>query len=284
MCLALIALLQPEILLAEPQQIKEVSEQPARIVLAKVNGQPIYKDQVAKRLKIKPSETKKSTYTDSTLMISERDRWERGLDQEIEVELYYQGGKKLDPPNAGETISKSVLEFKAKLTEAQQRVFTDNVIREEVQRRFYINEYMVANDLNNPQVPETEVKDYYEKTKKGFARKKAAVKVSHILVRIRNDFSEEDKKEAHSKIEKARIDLLDGKSFDDVAKEYSDDINNALIGGDLGDIERGFMPPEFEEVAFSIEPGTISEIVKAKHGYHVLKVLRKKPKGIHTIV
>jgi len=274
-----LGLLQSGVLIAEPQQITGLSEQPTRIILAKVNGEPIYKDQVAKRLQAKRSKTAKAALTDSDLMLSERDRWERALDQEIEIELYYQGGKKLNPPNAEEVISKSVHEFKATLTKDQLRLFTDDIIREEVQRRFYINEYMVANDLVNPQVPETEVKAYYEKTKQGFARKKPAVKVSHILVKVGKDSSEEDRKQAYEKIEKARADLLKGKSFDDVAKEYSDDINNASIGGDLGSIERGFMPPEFEEVAFSIEPEVISKIIKTKHGYHVLKVLKKKPKG-----
>ena len=48
----------------------------------------------------------------------------------------------------------------------------------------------------------------------------------------------------------------------------------------MGYIERGYMPKEFEEVAFTIEKDTVSDVVETKFGYHIILVTDKKPGGI----
>lgn len=70
---------------------------------------------------------------------------------------------------------------------------------------------------------------------------------------------------------KKRIDEEES-TFEEEAKIESDDEGSAVNGGDLGWFKRGEMVPEFEEVAFSIEPGTISDPVKSNFGYHLIWV------------
>ena len=116
--------------------------------------------------------------------------------------------------------------------------------------------------------PRIEIKD--EELKAAFEQNKASldqpeqVEASHILV--------EDEATAKEVAKK----LTDGGDFVALAKEYSTDKANSEKGGELGFFPRGQMAPEFEEVAFSSKPGTISEPVKTDFGYHIIKVGEKK--------
>ncbi|MGN6363091.1 MAG: peptidylprolyl isomerase, partial [Thermomicrobiales bacterium] len=74
----------------------------------------------------------------------------------------------------------------------------------------------------------------------------------------------------------ARDEITSGKkSFETVAKEESTDTTTAPNGGDLGWFPRGVMVKEFEDTAFNLQPGDISQPVHSKFGWHIIKVLEK---------
>jgi len=68
-----------------------------------------------------------------------------------------------------------------------------------------------------------------------------------------------------------------GADFAALAKKYSEDEASAKNGGDLDYFSRGRMLPEVEQAAFSMQPGEISDVIKAQDGYHIIKVTDKKP-------
>lgn len=72
--------------------------------------------------------------------------------------------------------------------------------------------------------------------------------------------------------------LLDGENFAKVAINHSLSPDRAK-GGDIGYFARGTFPKEFDEVCFNLEKGDISPVVKSDYGYHIFKLLDKKPAG-----
>jgi foldase protein PrsA len=94
---------------------------------------------------------------------------------------------------------------------------------------------------------------------------KPEIRASHILV----------KDEAKAKEIKARLDK--GEDFATLAKENSEDTGSAEKGGDLGYFGPGKMVAEFEEAAYKLQVGQISEPVKSQFGYHIIKLTDKKP-------
>ncbi len=97
------------------------------------------------------------------------------------------------------------------------------------------------------------------------------VKARHILIRSSEEDSEEEKTDAKTRIGAIADRLKAGEDFAEVAQQESEDPGSAVRGGDLGEFARGDMVPPFEEAAFSLEPGTISEIVQSQFGYHLIK-------------
>jgi peptidyl-prolyl cis-trans isomerase D len=68
-----------------------------------------------------------------------------------------------------------------------------------------------------------------------------------------------------------------GADFGELAKKYSEDEQSAKNGGDLDYFGHGKMVPEFDAVAFTLQPGQISDLVKTQFGYHIIKLTDKKP-------
>ncbi|MBE7149012.1 peptidylprolyl isomerase PrsA [Bacillus sp. SIMBA_074] len=89
---------------------------------------------------------------------------------------------------------------------------------------------------------------------------KPEIKASHILV----------KDEATAK--KVKEELGQGKSFEDLAKQYSEDTGSKEKGGDLGYFTAGKMVKEFEDAAYKMKKDEVSEPVKSQFGYHIIKV------------
>ncbi len=101
------------------------------------------------------------------------------------------------------------------------------------------------------------------------------VHVEHILfMTVGKPDAEVD--EIKKKAEDVLQQLKKGAKFEDLAKKNSEDPGTKDKGGDLGWIVQGQTVPEFEKVAFSLQPGTVSDLVKTQYGFHIIKVLAKE--------
>ena len=105
------------------------------------------------------------------------------------------------------------------------------------------------------------------------------VRASHILLKTEGKDDAAVKKQAEDILKQAKA----GADFGELAKKYSEDEGSAKNGGDLDYFTRGKMVPEFDAVAFTLQPGQISDLVKSQFGYHIIKVTDKKPGTQRTL-
>ena len=121
----------------------------------------------------------------------------------------------------------------------------------------------------NTKVTEAQIKDYYNDpaNKQQFVVQDS-VEARHVLVNT---------KAKALKVQKLLTADNSDANWKKVAKEYSTDPGSKDKGGSLGSFPKGRMVPEFEKVAFSIKPNTVSPPVKSQFGWHVLEVTKKIP-------
>ncbi len=119
-------------------------------------------------------------------------------------------------------------------------------------------------------VPEQDLRAYYNEHIQQY-RLQNRVHASHILFKTigKTDAEvEEIRKKAEDVLKKAKL----GGKFEDLAKQYSEDLAKDK-GGDMGWIVQGQTAAELEKVAFSLPPGAISELVRTQYGFEIIKVM-----------
>lgn len=102
------------------------------------------------------------------------------------------------------------------------------------------------------------------------------LRVAHVLVMLKQDASEQERKQAQQKADSIYALLQGGADFATLAKQHSDDKGSAMRGGELPFIGPGMTLKEFEEAAYSLKVGDISSPVLSPVGYHVIKMLERK--------
>jgi peptidyl-prolyl cis-trans isomerase D len=121
-------------------------------------------------------------------------------------------------------------------------------------------------------VPPGDVERYYQQNIQQYSTPEQ-VRASHILLKTEGKDDAAVKAQAESILKQVKS----GADFAALAKKFSEDESSAPAGGDLDYFGRGRMVKEFEDTAFTLEPGTISDLVKTQFGYHIIKVVDKKP-------
>lgn len=108
------------------------------------------------------------------------------------------------------------------------------------------------------------------------------VRARHILLRVPSDASEEQVRAIEARSVELRQRLAAGEDFAKLAGEFSEDPGSAQNGGDLGFFERGQMTRSFEDAAFALPTGELSEPVRSEFGYHLIRVEEHAPAVVKT--
>lgn len=178
--------------------------------------------------------------------------------------------------NSGEMVAKSTVDeyldlyinFKLKVKEAEAKGL-DTIPS-------FVNELKgYRKQLAQPYLSEDGVLEQLKK--QAYERLQEEVKASHILIASKPDDSPEDTMKAYKKALKVKEMLEKGANFEKTAKEFSDDPSVESNGGDLGYFTALYMVYPFENAAYNTKVGQVSEVIKTRFGYHVLKVFDRRP-------
>ncbi|MBN1153299.1 peptidylprolyl isomerase [candidate division KSB1 bacterium] len=123
-------------------------------------------------------------------------------------------------------------------------------------------------------VTESEAKSYYKKNPDEFTEA-GKIRVRHILVKVPRTASATVAEKAKEKINTVYQKIQQGEDFAALAQRYSEDAS-AQRGGDIGFFARGDLLAEFDNVAFSLRVGEVSEIVRTDLGFHIIKLIETK--------
>jgi len=118
-------------------------------------------------------------------------------------------------------------------------------------------------------VTDAEVRAFFDANRDSIGKRPEQLKLAHILIAFEADSLQA--KRAKARADSIRTLIVKGRSFEDLAKQFSDDPSGQR-GGDLGSFGHGDMVPEFESVAFTLKPNEISQPVRTRFGFHIIKI------------
>lgn len=125
-------------------------------------------------------------------------------------------------------------------------------------------------------VSEDQIKAYYQQHQQEFRVEPSA---DLNYVEFDKVATDEDVQEVKQRIMDIKQEFDQGENFADLAMDYSEDPASADSGGDLGWFGKGAMVPEFEQVAFSMKPGEVSDPIRTQFGWHLIQVEEKRGSG-----
>jgi len=154
-------------------------------------------------------------------------------------------------------------------------------------RNQIITQQVIGREVGSKLTPsKEEIQTYYD-THKDLMEQPETIQLSEILVSTdpkANDSTPEDQrlKSAQAKAEDLLSQIRKGAKFDDVAKKNSDG-PTAGQGGDLGEFKRGALAKTLEDKTFAMKAGEVSDVIRTKQGYVILKVTEHHAAGMPTL-
>lgn len=157
----------------------------------------------------------------------------------------------------------------------KERGMTLDTLRKDARVDLSVTKLIETETAALPGPSDLEAKDFYGKNPERF-KQEESVRASHILVRVDEKADPATRKKARAEIDSVLKRVKGGGDFAKLAQEHSQD-GSAAQGGDLNYFGKGQMVPAFDKVAFELKPGQVSDVVTTQFGYHIIKVVDRKP-------
>jgi len=159
-------------------------------------------------------------------------------------------------------------------------------LTEQQRRQLMIKELMTklkgAGKIKTVSPTEAEIRDYFDRNKASFPKRSETISFRQIV--ISPPPKQPAKERARSLADSILVELRKGADFAAAARRFSMDPGSKETGGEIGWIRRGagLLDPRFEEAAFSLRPGVVSEPVETAFGFHLIQVERSQPAEVQV--
>jgi peptidyl-prolyl cis-trans isomerase C len=245
-------------------------------VLARVNGEAVTKvdfDRLIKNMELSANQPIPAERRDEI--------FRKALDQLVTYTVLTQEVRARKVTIADAEIDGSIKQMQSQFPGEQEfktalaaRGMTLEKLRSDARTDMCINKMMDTEVSSQPAPTDAQARDFYDKNPDKF-KQDEAVRASHILFRVDEKADDATKKkvlaEAQSVLKQAR----GGADFAELARTHSAD-GSKEQGGDLNFFTKGQMVPAFDQAAFAMKPGEISDVVTTQFGYHIIKVTARR--------
>jgi peptidyl-prolyl cis-trans isomerase C len=209
------------------------------------------------------------------------------IDQLITEELLYQEAQERGVSISDSELNKEIDSLKSRYPDEEsfkqaleQTGFNEESFRFYLERNLVIQKLLEQEVQTSQSITEEEMREFYNNNQDYF-KTKEQVEARHILISTQGIENEEKQQEAYQRAQKIKEQLEQGANFAELAKEKSEGPSSSQ-GGNLGKFSRGQMVPAFEEAAFALDKGEISEVVETKFGFHIIQVTGKFDAGVQS--
>ncbi len=148
---------------------------------------------------------------------------------------------------------------------------TIEVVKEDIAKGVIVTEYMEDVLVNESEISDEELQSNYSQ----LIQQDQTASVQHILL-LTQDKPNTEKAAIYNKMKTILAKARAGEDFGMLAQTYSEDPGSKDRGGLYEDFTRGTMVKPFEDAAFSVPVGELSDIIETRYGYHILKVVNRK--------
>jgi peptidyl-prolyl cis-trans isomerase SurA len=249
-------------------------------VVAKVNGEIITLSTVEERVAVAKQQLKAAG---NPSKLTEKEIVKKTLNSIIEEKLQLQEANKSGLEVDDESVENAFKDIRKRnnITEEQMIEMLESEDRSLEQYKEVIRDQILVTKVvqfrmgKMANATPKQIKRYYYDHQKEYWQPRQPF-VRHILFIVDETASPEKRQLKKIKLKEILRQIRTGKDFSEMAVKHSEDVT-ASSGGEIGLLEKGILVPEFEEVAFSLKPGEISDIVESRYGYHIIKVDRVIP-------
>ena len=207
------------------------------------------------------------------------------LESMIRREVLYQDSRKAGFKPDENAITREIAALKKQFpseaeyrNELSRRNMTEEAMRSQPARNSSLQQYVDRQFVAKVTVTDAEMVGYYENHLDLFKQPLQA-RISHILVQSDPKWDDARKQEARKKAEQVLRNLKKGQDFAALAREQSDG-PTSKNGGDLGYIRRGQLDAQLENAVFKLKTGEMSDIIETSYGFHLFKMVDRKPETI----
>jgi peptidyl-prolyl cis-trans isomerase C len=162
--------------------------------------------------------------------------------------------------------------------ELERNGFSEESYREDMKRRISVRRWVQESLAKNIVVSDAEVHAFYTANQAQMVEPEQ-IRARHVLIKVDAGADEATVAPARQKMEQILAEAKLGADFAELAKSYSQG-SSAPRGGDLGFLPRGRLVKPFEDAAFALAPGELSDIVRTRYGFHIIKLEARREKQL----